>query len=272
MEEFTLLMNNFLAGTGYNIVKAVLVLFVGLTLARVISRISRVYLQKTPIESTTISFIVSVVNFILYIVIIFLCISIIFPDASTEMIALLGTAALAIGLALQGSLSNFASGIIIIITKPFKEGDYVDIGTTSGTIKSIGLMHTEILSIDNQKIVMGNSNVMSSTITNYNAKPTRQLNLTFNVKYGSDIDEVKKVLTEIAKKHEKILKTPEPMVRLTEQGESALIFRFKAWVNTPDYWDVYYDLMENVYKTFQKKGIVIPYKTMEINVNNKEDK
>jgi len=271
MEEIKLWLNNFFASTGINIVTALVVLFAGLTLAKLISRISRVYLQKAPIESTTISFIISIINFVLYLVIVFTCISIIFPDASTELIAILGTAAIAIGLALQGSLANFASGIIIILTKPFKEGDFVDIGTTSGTVKSIGLMHTEILSLDNKKIVIGNSNVMNSTITNYDAKPTRMLDLKFNVKYGSDIDEVKKVLQEIAKKNKKILKTPEPLVRLMEQGESALVIRFRAWVNTSEYFDVYYDLMETVYKTFQEKGIVIPYKTIDVVVKNKED-
>ncbi|HKL74377.1 MAG TPA: mechanosensitive ion channel domain-containing protein [Clostridia bacterium] len=273
MEEVWLWLRSFFESTGINIVTALVVLFAGLTIAKLISRTSRVYLQKTPMESTTISFVISIINFVLYLVITFSCISIVFPDASTELIAILGTAAIAIGLALQGSLSNFASGIIIIFTKPFKEGDYVDIGTlASGTVKSIGLLHTEVLSIDNQKVILGNSNVINSTITNYNAKLTRQLNFTINVSYGSDIDEVKKILFDIANNHEKILKVPKPLIRLLELGESALVFRFRAWVNTSEYWGVYYDIQETVYKTFQEKGIVIPYKKINVSLTDKEDK
>ncbi|HOO22818.1 MAG TPA: mechanosensitive ion channel family protein [Clostridia bacterium] len=263
--------NSFFATTGLNIVTALVVLFAGLTGSKLISRISRVYLQKTPIESTTISFIVSIINFILYLVIAFACISIIFPEASTELIAALGTAALAIGLALQGSLSNFASGIIIIFTKPFKEGDWVVIGDIAeGSVKSIGLMHTEILNVNNQKIIVANSNITNSTITNYSAKPTRMLNLTFRVAYGTDLEQVKQILNEIAKNHKKILRVPEPLVRLFEHGEMGLVVRFRAWTSTEDYWSAYYDIQENVYKTFTEKGIVIPYKQINVSISDKE--
>lgn len=271
MQEFINWLKAFSAGTGFNIVTSLVVFFAGLTAARLISRISRVYLQKTSIESTTISFIISIINFVLYMILAFLCISIVFPKASTEMIALLGTAAIAIGLALQGSLGNFASGIIIIFTKPFREGDYVDIGTASGVIKSIGLLHTEILSTNNQKIVIGNSNVINSTIINYNAKPTRRLDLKFSAANVDDVEEVKKILLGIAKKHKKILKTPEPLVRLYGLNEGALVFVFRAWVNTSDYWSVYYDINEAVYIAFEEKKINLPYKKMGLVLSNKEE-
>ncbi|NLL56503.1 MAG: mechanosensitive ion channel family protein [Clostridiales bacterium] len=271
MEEVRAWLNSFLENTGLNIVTALVALFAGLTIAKLISRISRVYLQKTPMESTTISFVISIINFTLYLVIVFACISIIFPKASTQLIAILGTAALAIGLALQGSLSNFASGIIIIFTKPFKEGDYVEIGShASGIIKSIGLLHTEILSINNQKIVIGNSNVMNSTITNYSAKMTRRLDFTFGVGYGADIDKVKEILIDIAKNHPKVLEVPEPLVRLLEHGENALIVRFRAWTKSSDYWDTYYDIQESVYKAFQDKGVLVPFKKVKVLPNEEE--
>lgn len=273
MEEIWTFLRSFFESTGINIVTALVVLFAGLTIAKLISRISRVYLQKTPMESTTISFVISIINFVLYLVIVFTCISIVFPKASTQLIAILGAAAIAIGLALQGSLANFASGIIIIFTKPFREGDWVDIGTlASGTVKSIGLLHTEILSINNQKIIVANSNITNSTITNYNAKPTRQLDFVFNAAYGSNVDEVKKILYDIAQNHTKILKVPEPLIKLLEMGDSGLRFRFRAWTNTSEFWDVYYDIQEIVYKTFQEKGIVIPYKKINISLNDKEGK
>lgn len=273
MEEIRTWLNSFFASTGINIVTALVVLFAGLTIVKLISRISRVYLQKTPMQSTTISFVISIINFVLYLVVVFSCISIIFPKASTQLIAILGASALAIGLALQGSLANFASGIIIIFTKPFREGDYVEIGTlASGTVKSIGLLHTEILSVNNQKIILSNSNVTNNTITNYSAKLTRMLNFTFNVGYGADIEEVKKILVDIAKNHEKVLEVPEPLVRLLEHGENSLVIRFRAWANTADYWGVYYDIQETVYKTFQEKGILVPYKKIKVLPNDKEVK
>jgi small conductance mechanosensitive channel len=271
MEEIQSWLNSFFESTGINIVTALVVLFAGLTIAKLISRISRVYLQKTPMQSTTISFIISIINFILYLVIVFSCISIVFPKASTQLIAILGASALAVGLALQGSLANFASGIIIIFTKPFKEGDYVEVGSlAAGTVKSIGLLHTEILSINNQKIILSNSNVTNNTITNYNAKMTRQLDFIFNVGYGADIEEVKKLLVDIANNHEKVLKVPTPLVRLLEHGENSLKVRFRAWTNTSEYWSVYYDIQETVYKTFQEKGILVPYKKIKVLPNDKE--
>ncbi|MFA6867592.1 MAG: mechanosensitive ion channel domain-containing protein [Clostridia bacterium] len=272
MESFKAGLYTFLEGTGINIMTGILVLFAGLAIIKLVSRISRVYLQRTSIESTTMSFIVSIINFILYLTLSFIVISLIFPNASTEMIAILGTATIAIGLALQGSLSNFASGIIIIFTKPFKEGDWVEIADKSGVVKKIGLLQTELLTASNQKLILGNSKVINNDITNYSTKPTRRFDMDFSVAYGSDIDLVKKLLTEIATKDMKILQVPKPYIKLAEQGESALIFKFRVWVNVENYWDLKFDLPEIVYRAFCENKIVVPYKTLTLEMSKGEDK
>lgn len=271
MEGFTKWLQNFFQGTGINLLTALVVLFAGLTIVKLISRISRVYLQRTSIESTTSSFIVSIINFILYLTLAFIVISLVFPDASTEMIAILGTATLAIGLALQGSLSNFASGIIIIFTKPFKEGDWVDIGDKSGEVKKIGLLQTELQTLGNQRLILGNSKVIGSDIINYSSKPTRLLDLDFKVPYGSDIDKVKEILYDIAKNDMRILQIPKPAVMLIEHGEYALIYRFRVWVNSENFSSTKYDVLEQVYKAFMANDINIPYKTVTVEKNIKGD-
>ena len=270
MDAFLEKLKVFLAGTGKNIVTALVVLFMGLVVIKIISRVSKNSLQKTSMARTTISFVVSIIHFALYALLIYLVISILVPNVSAGLIAVLGSAALAVGLALKDSLSDFASGIMIIFNKPFKEGDYIEVDGVEGTIKSIRLMHTVIYTSDNKKVVVNNRNVNSDKIINYSARPTRRVDLEFSAAYGSDLEEVKKAITETVLAHEKVLKNPEPLVRLYQHAESSLVFRCRVWVNNPDYWDVYYDLTENVYNRFKQDGIDIPFKTVTVNFPSKE--
>ena len=276
MEEFLKWIKNFLSTTGLNILTALVILFLGLLIIKTVSRIAKTSLQRTAIEGATASFVVSILNFALEIILIFLVISVLFPNASAGLIAALGTAGLAIGLALQGSLANFANGIIIIFTKPFKEGDFVDIGGTSGKINSINILTTELLTYDNKKIVLSNTKVITSDITNYSSRPTRRVDLDVNVAYGSDMEKVKNVLSDIAKSHKKVLLSPEPLIRMSSHSESSIVFAFKVWTKTEDFWDVYFDLVETVYAEFQKSNISIPYRKLDVNIiqnkNTVEDK
>lgn len=263
---------DFLGSTGLNILLAIVIFFLGLIIIKVISRIAKSSLQRTAIEGATASFIVSIINFALKLILLFLVISIIFPNASTGLIAALGTAGLAIVFALQGSLSNFANGIIIIFTKPFKEGDYVNIGGIEGSIRTIDILTTELLTPDNKKIVLNNTKVISSEITNYSARPTRRLDLKFSVAYGSDMKKVKSILDEIATKHNKVLSSPQPLIRMSEHGDSAIVFNFRVWVSSPDYWDTYYDMIEKVYFTFEENEIEIPYNKVNVYLNQNDKK
>ncbi|MFW5780329.1 MAG: mechanosensitive ion channel family protein [Bacillota bacterium] len=268
MQAFSDKLVDFFENTGLNILTAIVVLVLGLLIIKTVARISKSSLQRTAIEGATASFIVSIINLILKLVLLFIVIGILFPDASAGFIAAIGTAGLAIGLALQGSLANFANGIIIIFTKPFKEGDYVKIGAIEGSIRSINILNTELLTIDNKKIVLNNTKIVNSEITNYTARPTRRLDLNFSVAYGSDMKKVLKILNDIAKNHQKIFDTPPPLIRMNEHGDNSVIFCFRVWLLTSDYWDVYYDMMEQVFFDFQKNGIEIPYNKMDVYLTN----
>lgn len=270
MENILNWLKNFFSGSGVNLLKSVVVLLFGLFIVKIVSRISKTSLQRTPLERTSITFIISIIKFVLYLVLFYFVISFIFPTVSAGLIAVLSSIALAIGLALKDSLSNFASGIVIIFNKPFKEGDYVTIGSDAGTIKSIGLLNTCLYSVDNKKIVIANSRVVNNTITNFSARPTRRIDLEFSAPYGSDLDIVKNILKTVVDNHNLILKEPEPLIRLYQHGENALIFRCRVWVNNSDYWSVYYDLMENVYNAFDANGIAIPFKQLSVHLNEKE--
>lgn len=269
MQAFLDSIMKFLETTGLNILFAVVVLFLGLLIIKTVSRVSKSSLQRTTVEGATASFIVSIINFALKLVLLFLVISILFPNASAGLIAVLGTAGLAIGLALQGSLSNFANGIIIIFTKPFKEGDYVEIGSIAGSIRSIGILTTELLTPDNKKIVLNNTKVISSEITNYSARPTRRLDLHFTVAYGSDMQKVFELLNKAATEHPDILQTPAPFIRIMSHEKNTVKLLFRVWVPNSKYWGVNFDIIERIYFDFEKNGIKPAYERTQMLIAEK---
>lgn len=270
MESFKNWLNEFLSGTGKNILTAAVLLFVGLFAIKIISRFCKNSLQKTSIARTTVSFVISIIHFVLYAVLVYACVMSIFPEINAGVIAVLGSATIAVGLALKDSLSDFASGIMIIFNKPFKEGDYISVNGCEGNIRSIHLLYTEIYTTDNKKIIINNSKVSGNSIVNYSARPTRRVDLQFSVAYGSDIDKVKSVLNDVAKSHPLVLETPAPLIRLYNHGDSALVFNFRVWVNNSDYWTVYYDMNERVYERFNENGIEIPFNRLTVDIK-KED-
>lgn len=270
MDNFIDWLNEFLAGTGKNLFTAIVVLVIGLFIIKLVGKISKNSFERTSLERTTVSFIVSIVNFALYAVLFYFVLVTAFPNLGAGIIAILGSAALAVGLALKDSLSDFASGIMIIFNKPFKEGDFISVDGVEGTIKAIHLLHTVVYTADNKKVVINNSRVNSNKVINFSARPTRRVDLEFTTAYGSDIDKVKEAIFAVVDAHEKILKTPAPLIRLGQHGPSGLIFRCRVWVNNADYWDVYYDLNEKIYEKFRASGIVIPYETLTVHIADKE--
>lgn len=271
MEEFKIWITGFLAGTGKSILIASVILTAGFLAVKIAARSARVALQRTPIERTTVSFIVSIINFSLYAVVIYFAAEALVPDVSAGLIAVLGSAALAVGLALKDSVGDFAGGVMIIFNKPFKEGDYIEVDGCEGTIRSIHLLYTVVYTSDNKKIVINNSRVASNRIINYSARPTRRVDLEFSAGYGSDIEKVKKVLADIAAENPLILDNPQPLIRLYRHGESALIFRFRVWVDNENYWTVWYDVNEKVYEKFKEEGIEIPFRNVTLHIDKPED-
>lgn len=184
----------------------------------------------------------------------------------TGFAALVASAGVAIGLALQGSLSNFAGGFIILLIRPFKVGDYIETNVYGGEVEQIGLFYTTLKTVDNKQVLIPNGILSNGSLINYSANPTRRVDLMFSVSYDSDIQHVKNVLNDIVKNHKLILKNPEPLIRMNAHGPSSIDFAVRAWCNTQDYWTVYFDLLEEVKVRFDKENISIPYPQMDLHV------
>ena len=218
------------------------------------------------LDKTAKSFIVSFITISLKVVLIFIVLTIVgVPIAS--LITVIGSCAVAVGLALQGGLSNIAGGLMILIFKPFQVGDYIKANDLEGTVKSITMFYTTITTFDNKVIQLPNGNLSNSNITNYTANKKRRINIDISVSYDSNIDKVKKIITEILSKNELILQEENNFVRLSKHADSALVFAVKAWTKTENYWAVYFDLMEDIKKVLDKNKIEIPFPQMDVHIN-----
>ena len=189
------------------------------------------------------------------------------PYAS--FVAVLGSAGIAIGLALQGSLSNIAAGILILFNKPFRVGDFIEADGIKGTVKDIGLFTTVITSIDNKVMYYPNSALSNKCIINYSENEMRRVDMDFSISYSSDTELAKNILMKLAYEHPLTVDTPEPFARLTRHDDSALIITLRVWCKNADYWDVYFDLMESVKKAFDMNGIEIPFSQLDVHIKSK---
>ncbi len=185
---------------------------------------------------------------------------------TTSFIAVLGAAGLAIGLALQGNLSNFASGVMILVFKPFKVNDVIDGGGHVGTVKEIQIFTTVLTTADNRRVIIPNSALVSSAVTNITAEPTRRVDFTFGIGYGDDIDKAKAAIRSLILADQRILRDPAETIVVAELSESAVRLTVRVWVKTGDYWDVFFAMQENVKKRFDQEGIRIPYPQRNIHL------
>ena len=239
------------------IMKILLVFFIGNYVINLIVKQIKKILDKKSFDPILEGFALSIVKFLLFFVLIMAMLEIA-GVKTTSLIAVLGAASLAVGLALQSNLANFASGAILVSLKPFKVGDYVEIGGKSGTISEIGIFHSTLKTIDNKKILVPNSLVTNNTITNYTAYSERRIDLVIGVSYDSNIEFVKNTLREIVESHELILADKPMLIRMGEMGEISINFFVKVWTYTDNYWDVFYDLNEQIKTKFSEVGISIP--------------
>ena len=253
----------------HNILKLVLFVILGAVVIKVALHIVRraVNDDKSKIKGAAGNFLVSVIKSALVALYAIIVLSMLGVD-TTSLVAIFSVLTLAISLAVQNIIANFASGIMLVTSKPFEEGDYVEIDGSAGTVESISMSHTKLRTGDNKIIILPNGNVTDSTIVNYSARETRRLDLIFGVAYGSDIEKVKRVLLSLVESHEKILKDPAPLVRLKEHGDSSLNFMVRAWVNKSDYWTVTFDLNEQVIAAFEENNIEIPFNQLDVNIRN----
>lgn len=189
---------------------------------------------------------------------------------TTSFIAIVGSAGLAVGLALQGSLSNIGAGVLLIILRPFKIGDYITAGGQSGTVKNLGIFNTLMITPDNKEIIIPNSKIAGDSITNFSAQETRRVDFTFGIGYDDDLRAAKEILNDIVKSDSRVLNEPAALIAVSELGDSSVNFVVRAWVKTPDYWSFFFDTIEKVKLTFDEKGISIPYPQTDVHLFQQE--
>jgi len=247
---------------------ALIVLIGGLLIIKWITKIVGKMIDKGRLEATLKPFLKSLVGVGLKILLIVAIIDILGIE-TTSLVTLLGTAAVAIGLAFQGSLANFAGGLLLLISRPFKVGDYIESNGYGGTVEAVRILYTDIVTIDNKVVRIPNGILSNASLINYSLKDTRRVDLKFTAAYEADSAKVISVLNEIIKDHLLTLKEPEPFVKMSEHGENGIVYTVRVWVNTPDYWTVHFDLIEKAKQRFDKEGISIPYPQIDVNLKNR---
>lgn len=248
------------------VIVAVVLLCVCLIVKRILLRVLDRGLDRGHIEKSFHAFIRSAMNIVLW----FVTVAIVAQSLginATSLIALVSIAGLAISLSVQDSLSNLAGGLTILSTKPFMVGDYVEIGDAAGTVVEIGMVHTKLNTTDNCRLVLPNSTVVSTQVRNYSAEPSRRVDLVVGASYDAPAERVKETLLEVVHAHKKILQDPEPFARMSKHGDSAVEYTVRVWCETADYWEVYYDLLEQIKTAFDAQGIGIPYPQVEVHLH-----
>ena len=246
-----------------DLICAILILVIGLKIVGMIEKALKKEHKFTKLDVSAKGFIVSIISIALKILV-FVTAATILGVPTTSIVTIIGSSALAIGLALQGGLSNLAGGLMILIFRPFKVGDYIDTGSNEGTVKTISMFYTTLTTVDNKDVMLPNGNLTNSSIVNYSANKTRRVDLEFCVSYDSDIKKVKKVINSVISKHDKILQDEEITIRLIKHADSSLVFVTRVWTKTEDYWTVKFDLLENVKEAFDKNKIEIPFPQLDV--------
>jgi len=251
--------------SGVKLIAAILILWLGLKLIKILVKSLRKGKLFSKIEKSLQSFLLSFISVGLK-CILFISIASFLGIPMTSLITVLGSAAVAIGLALQGGLANLAGGVMILFFKPFQIGDYVDTHADSGTVADISLFYTTLQTVDNRVILLPNGSLVNNPIINYSKMTERRLDMVISVDYASDIDKVKEVITTTIANDERVIKEKDIFVRLTEMADSSLNFAVRVWVKTEDYWNVNFDLKENIKKALDKNRISIPFPQMDVHV------
>jgi small conductance mechanosensitive channel len=254
---------------GINIVMALVIFILGrMVVGLVVSGLGKL-LAKSKYDAMLIDFVKAIVSAVLTVFVVIAALDRLGVN-TTSFAAILAAAGLAIGLSLQGSLQNFASGVMLLIFRPFKSGDYVEAGGTSGSVKSISIFTTTILTPDNKLILVPNGNIYGGNIVNYSAKDTRRVDMVFGIGYNDDLRKAKKLLEDMVSEDERILSDPAPQVAVSELGDSSVNFVVRPWVKSGDYWGVMFDFTEAVKLRFDDEGISIPFPQMDVHLH-KED-
>ena len=254
-----------LAIYGVKIVAAAAILIIGNWVAKIFRNLVNKVMTKRSVDLTLGSFVSSLTYYALIVFVVLAALSQL-GIQTTSFIAVLGAAGLAVGLALQGSLANFAAGFLMIFFRPFKVGDYIEGGGTAGTVEDIQIFTTQLKTPDNKTVIVPNASMTSGNIVNYSAKGTRRVDMVFGISYDDDIDKAKKILKDIVAEDERVLEDPAPVVALAELADSSVNFYVRPWTKTADYWNFLFDTTEKVKKRFDAAGISIPYPQQDVHL------
>ena len=257
------------ADFGLRLLYAVLIIFVGRWVIKLLLKIIKSALEKTTVEETIRIFVANLLNSLLMVIIFIAAINQLGIE-TTSIIAMLGAAGLAIGLALQGSLANFAAGILIVIFRPYKVGDYIEAGSAEGTVLDIQIFSTVLKTPDNKVVVVPNGTIMDSSIINYTGQATRRVDIVASCGYEDDIDKVKDILKDILNQDERILEEPQPRIAVSELADNSINFIVRPWVNSSDVLSVKYSILEQIKKRFDEEGISIPYPQRDVHISRKK--
>lgn len=246
-----------LAPYAYNFVVAIVIFIIGKWIARRIASFSQGVIGKK-VDHTVANFIGNLINIMILAFVVIASLDRLGVE-TTSIVAIMGAAGLAVGLALKDSLGNFAAGVMLIMFRPFKKGDYVEAGGASGVVSEVRIFNSVFITPDNKVVIVPNGNIMSGTIVNYSEMPTRRVDMVVGVGYGSDLEQVKGVISSILSADTRVLKDPAPVVAVSELADSSINLLVRPWVNAADYWGVMWDTTESVKKRFDEEGIEIPF-------------
>jgi small conductance mechanosensitive channel len=254
-----------LAFYGLKILAAIVIFIVGRWIAKALKNVIKRMMAKGNVDEILISFVGNLTYIALLAFVIIAALNQL-GIQTTSFIAIIGAAGLAIGLALQGSLANFAAGVLMIIFRPFKVGDYIEGAGVAGTVEKVHIFTTQLKTPDNKTIIIPNAKIMGDNITNYSAKDTRRVDMVIGVGYGDDLKKVREILEDILAKDDRILKDPAPTIGVLELGDNSVNFAVRPWVKRDDYWGAYFDVTETVKRRFDEEGISIPYPQRDVHL------
>ncbi|EDY83000.1 transporter, MscS family [Verrucomicrobiia bacterium DG1235] len=252
---------------GLNVIYAILIFLIGKWIVGMIRNGVRKAMQKKEVDPALVSFGTSIIYYVLMVAVVLAAVQQV-GFQTTSLVAVLGAAGLAVGLALQGSLSNFAAGVLIIMFRPFRIGDVITAGGHTGSVKEIGVLVTIMTSPDNMKIIVPNSAIMSGSIVNITAHDTRRVDMVVGVSYSDDLDKVQNVILDVLNADSRILKDPAPQVVVAELADSSVNFKVRPWTATSDYWGVFFDFQKTIKQRLDKEGVSIPFPQQDVHMHN----
>ena len=260
-----------------SLIVAAIVYFVGSRLIKLVSKIVTKALERSKVDPSLFSFLTSIVNVVLWLVLVIIIISI-FGIETSSFIALFASAGMDIGMALSGTLQNFAGGVMILLFKPYKVGDFIEAQGYAGVVKEIQIFNTIIRTGDGQIIIIPNGGLSTGTLKNSTKEPYRRVDLEFQFEYGADYDEVKAAILEILKQHPLVMQAPvadspvvaAPWIGLSKLGDSGVVVATRSWCKGSDYWTVYFNLNETVYQMLKERGFMFPFNRVDVNILNKD--